>query len=227
MVRKFACTLRGKESEMRAFIAQKKYGDRVVLENVELALEDGEILCLLGVSGAGKTTVLKILAGLTEFEGKLDGVPKRVGYLFQEPRLLPNLSVEENLAFTGGDREKIAEVLELVQLSAHAKKRPKELSGGEKQRVAIARAFLAKSDLLLLDEPFTALDTALKMRLTDLFLALAKEKKKTAVFVTHDLDEAFAVGDKIAVLKDGSIALEIAVSEERAKEKVLSVLLGE
>jgi len=209
---------------MRIFIRRKAYGEREILKDVELTLDNGQILCLLGASGAGKTTVLKILAGLTEFEGELNGVPKRVGYIFQEPRLLPNLTVEENLAFTGGNAEEIAEILRAVELSELAEKRPKELSGGEKQRVAIARAFLTETNLLLLDEPFTALDTALKLRLTELFLNLCKEKGKTAVFVSHDLDEAFAVGDKIAVLKDRSIALCLSANEPGAKEKTLELL---
>ena len=211
---------------MRIFIKRKAYGEREILKNVEICLSDGEILCLLGASGAGKTTVLKILAGLTEFEGELENIPKRVGYLFQEPRLLPNLTVEENLAFVGGKAEEITEILHAVELSSLAKKRPRELSGGDKQRVAIARAFLSSSPLLLLDEPFTALDTALKMRLTELFLKLCKEKRRTAIFVTHDLNEAFAVGDRIAVLKNGSIAVCVPSSQDGAKTQALDCLMN-
>ncbi len=211
---------------MRIFIKRKAYGEREILKDVEISLADGEILCLLGASGAGKTTILKILAGLTDFDGEIENIPERVGYVFQEPRLLPHISVEENLSFVGGKAKEIAEILQAVELSSFAKKRPSELSGGEKQRVAIARAFLSPSPLLLLDEPFTALDTALKMHLTELFLRLCKEKGRTAVFVTHDLNEAFTVGDRIAVLKNGSIALCVPSTQDGAKTQALDCLMN-
>ncbi len=206
---------------------RKAYGEQVVFDGFDLEIREGEILCLLGPSGVGKTTLLKILAGLTPYEGRLDGIPERVGYIFQEPRLLANLTVRENLAFTGGEAKKIGEMLEEVGLSAHADKRPKMLSGGEKQRVAIARAFLSDSPLLLMDEPFSALDTALKMRLTDLFLRIWEKEKRTALFVTHDLGEALAVGHRIVVLKKGAAALDIRADEENAKEKLLECLMTE
>lgn len=206
---------------------RKSYGDQVVFDGFDLEITEREILCVLGPSGVGKTTLLKILSGLTPYEGRLDGIPERVGYIFQEPRLIPNLTVKENLAFTGGEAQEIEKMLEEVGLSAHAEKRPKMLSGGEKQRVAIARAFLSDSPLLLMDEPFSALDTALKMRLTDLFLRIWEKEKRTAVFVTHDLGEALAVGHRIVVLKKGSIALDIRADEENAKEKLLECLVTE
>ena len=170
----------------------KAYGPQRVFENFSLEIEDGKILCVLGESGGGKTTLLNILAGLVPFSGNLSGVPKRVSYIFQEPRLLPNMTVKQNLAYAGGASEKIDDILEKTELIKCANKRPGELSGGEKQRVSIARAFLIPSELLLMDEPFSSLDTALKIRLTEVFARLWKSlpEKRTAVFVTHDLEEA-------------------------------------
>lgn len=156
----------------------KSYGAKTVFENFMLDIKDGEILCVLGKSGSGKTTLLNILAGLTEFLGQTEGVPQRVGYIFQEPRLLPNLTVAENLAYIGATDSAIEEILSKTELIALKDKRPKALSGGEKQRVSIARAFLTDAPLLLLDEPFSSLDTALKIRLSRAFAELWKEKKK-------------------------------------------------
>ncbi|MBQ8292106.1 MAG: ABC transporter ATP-binding protein [Clostridia bacterium] len=192
---------------MRLFVS-KSYGEKRVLHNLSLELVEGEITCVLGASGVGKTTLLNILAGLTTFEGEAE-VPENVGYIFQTPRLLPNLTVAQNLAFAGSRYEDIACMLEKVGLVPHKDKRPKMLSGGEKQRVAIARAFLSNAPLLLLDEPFSSLDTALKIRLCELFCEVWQERKVTAVMVTHDIEEALMLGHRIVVLKDGGVALDI------------------
>lgn len=187
----------------------KSYGQTKVFENFALEIREGEILCILGESGGGKTTLLNILSGLTTYEGELQGVPEKVGYIFQEPRLLPNLTVEENLRYAGGRDEDIEEILIKTELSSLRKKYPKQLSGGEKQRVGIARAFLADEPLLLLDEPFSSLDTGLKIRLSKVFIDLWKEKGQTTVFVTHDIEEACMLAQRVAVLKGGEIVLDI------------------
>ena len=212
----------------------KAYGEKKIFENLALEFADGEVVCVLGASGVGKTTLLRILAGLTNYEGELDGLPARVGYAFQEPRLLPHLTVEQNLVYAGA--RNFERVLETTELSAHRRKYPRELSGGEKQRLALARAFAADAPLLLLDEPFSSLDTALKIRLWSVFARLWEEKKPTAVLVTHDLEEAWALGRRIVVLKDGKIAYDRrfdkkqypALYGERSKEKdeILSLILG-
>ena len=212
----------------------KAYGEKKIFENLALEFADGEVVCVLGASGVGKTTLLRILAGLTNYEGELDGLPARVGYAFQEPRLLPHLTVEQNLVYAGA--RNFERVLETTELSAHRRKYPRELSGGEKQRLALARAFAADAPLLLLDEPFSSLDTALKIRLWGVFARLWEEKKPTAVVVTHDLEEAWALGRRIVVLKDGKIAYDRrfdkkqypALYGERSKEKdeILSLILG-
>ena len=212
----------------------KAYGEKKIFENLALEFADGEVVCVLGASGVGKTTLLRILAGLTNYEGEVDGLPARVGYAFQEPRLLPHLTVEQNLVYAGA--RNFERVLETTELSAHRRKYPRELSGGEKQRLALARAFAADAPLLLLDEPFSSLDTALKIRLWGVFARLWEEKKPTAVVVTHDLEEAWALGQRIVVLKDGKIAYDRRFDKkvypapygERSKEKdqILSLILG-
>lgn len=213
----------------------KSYGDKKVLDGFSLQLNDGEILCLLGASGSGKTTLLNILAGLTSYDGEIEDFPKSVGYIFQEPRLLPNLTVEQNLRYAGGRDEMIAEILQKVGLSEHKDKRPSALSGGEKQRVAIARAFLSNAQLLLLDEPFSSLDTPLKIRLSQVFAQLWKEQRKTAVFVTHDVEEAWMLAHRVAVIKDGRVAAERSLNSgdlprpygagEKEKKQILEMLL--
>ena len=218
----------------------KSYGEQTVFDGFSLDIQEGQILCILGESGGGKTTLLKSLARLISFDGELENVPEKVGYIFQEPRLLQNLTIEENLQYVGGMVESIDDILRKTELFDMRKKRPKELSGGEKQRVAIARAFLSDAPLLLLDEPFSSLDTALKIRLSNVFADLWKSKRPTVVYVTHDVEEACMLGQRIVVLKDGKAVCDVNAEElcveenlprgygkEMAlKETLLNALLG-
>ena len=214
----------------------KSYGKQVVFDGLTLDIEKGKILCVLGESGGGKTTLLNILAGLTTYDGEIDNAPKKVGYIFQEPRLLPNLTVEENLRYVGGSAEKIDELLQKTELTACRNKKPRALSGGEKQRVAFARAFLNDGDMLLLDEPFSSLDTPLKIRLAGVFVTLWKSARKTAVFVTHDIEEACMLAHRVVVLRDGKIALDLDMGGGELprpygknfdlKDKILAALIG-
>lgn len=181
----------------------KRYGDKTVFEDFCLELADGKVTCILGASGAGKTTLLHCLAGLTDYEGSIDGLESNVGFVFQEPRLLPFATVEENLSYVGGTPEEIAETLEMLALTDFAKKYPRALSGGEKQRVALARAVVKKPKLLLLDEPFSSLDLPLKLRFLETFNKLYERYAPTVVFVTHDIDEALCVGHTACVMRDG------------------------
>lgn len=188
----------------------KAYGEKRVFENLELQFAENEITCILGASGVGKTTLLRILSGLTDYTGEIENLPKNVGYVFQEPRLLPHLTVEQNLLYVGGRYALIEELLQKTEMTSHKDKYPKQLSGGEKQRVAFARAFVCEPDLLLMDEPFSSLDTALKIRQMQAFVHLWEEKKPTTVFVTHDIEEAWALGHRIMILKDGKVILDIS-----------------
>ncbi len=218
----------------------KSYPQKLVFKDLELEFKDGEIVCILGGSGVGKTTLLSALARLIDFEGTLENVPKKVSYVFQTPRLLPHLTVKENLTYAFEDRaseDEIQTMLEKCFLLECKDRKAKLLSGGERKRVTLARAFLSDAKLLLMDEPFNSVDTALKLRLIDLFAKLWQEEKKTVVLVTHDIEEALMLADKIVVLKQGGKVKEFLV--ERAqfpskygernelRSKILSELLEE
>ena len=186
----------------------KKYGSLTVYDGFDLQIAEGEITCLLGPSGCGKTTLLNILAGLTPYGGEVS-YKGGCSYIFQTPRLVPNLTAEGNLKLVCGDGDKVAEMLKRVGLMDKASAYPKELSGGQAQRVAIARAFLRPCGLLLMDEPFSSLDTALKIKLVDLFFCLWRNSRPTVVFVTHDVDEALMLSHRIVVLKGGKAVAEL------------------
>lgn len=216
----------------------KKYANTPVYENFSLEIEEGKITCLLGASGCGKTTLLNMLAGLTPYEGRIGNVPERISYIFQEERLVPNLTVRQNVALVLGknsDGKKISEMLEKVELSGKEDAYPAELSGGQAQRVSIARAFAYPSGLILMDEPFSSLDTALKIRLIEVFCRLWQEEKRTAVFVTHDAEEAYMLAHRAVLLEEGKVVADISENDpvpraygesSRFKQRILAELLG-
>lgn len=182
----------------------KAYGDNVVYSHFNLDIEEGNVLCILGESGCGKSTLLNILAGLTPCEGD---IPKlRTAYVFQEPRLVPNLTVLGNLRLIGADEDAARQMLASVGLDGLASRYPRSLSGGQAQRVALCRAFLFPADLMLLDEPFSSLDLRLKISVMQVFKRLRENKRITALFVTHDVDEALCLAYRIVVLGSGGIA---------------------
>lgn len=186
----------------------KRYGDLTVYENFNFSLEEGKITCILGESGSGKTTLLNMLAGLAPYEGEIS--PKvACSYIFQQPRLVPSLTVRGNLKLVCKDDKRIGQMLAAVELADRANSYPAQLSGGQAQRVSIARAFLYPSELILMDEPFSSLDLALKLKIAELFLGLWKRERRTAVFVTHDVDEAAMLSNRVVVLKGGRIAADI------------------
>ena len=218
----------------------KAYPQKIVFKNLEMQIQDGEIVCVLGSSGVGKTTLLNALARLIEFEGALEGVPEQVSYIFQNPRVLPHLTVEQNLLYVFEDRvskEKVEEILQKSFLLECKDRKVKLLSGGERKRVSLARAFLSDAKLLLMDEPFSSLDTALKLQLISLFAKFWQEEKKTVVFVTHDIEEALMLADKIVVLKQGGEIKEFLIKREefpspygapnKLRAEILSELLTE
>ena len=204
---------------MRLTDVTKKYGEAVVLQGVSLEIPDGKITCVLGKSGVGKTTLLNLLAGVLQADGGIVEAPERVGYVFQENRLLAHLTVVENLQFVGGRVEFIEKLLREAGLEKLANRKVKTLSGGEKRRVAFLRAFCVDSTVVLLDEPFSALDSVTKESLLKMTVEHLRRYQKTAVFVTHDVDEAIAVGDKIAVLGAGKVAYEVELpNSEKPRE---------
>jgi len=202
---------------MKIINLSKNYGGLKVLNGLSLNVERGKITCVLGENGGGKTTLLNAVAGLIGYSGKIEfeaDSEKNPSYIFQEPRLLPNLTVEKNLYLIEKDFNKICSVLKKLGLAGKEKSYPYSLSGGEKQRVAIARALLYNSDFFLLDEPFSALDIKLKNSFINEFFNLWQEKNFTALFVTHSVDEAVALAHKVAVLSGGRIKSELALEPE-------------
>lgn len=179
------------------------YSNVPIYENFNLSLEEGKITCFLGPSGCGKTTLLNAIAGLTKCEGD---IPKlKCSYIFQTPQLVPSLTVLGNLLLVCKDEQKIYDMLRRVGLEEKANSYPINLSGGEAQRVAIARAFLYKSDILLMDEPLASLDLKMKKQIIELFFEIWKEDGRTVLAVTHDVDEAAAIAQRILVLSEGQI----------------------
>jgi iron(III) transport system ATP-binding protein len=198
------------------------YQQQPVLKDLSLQINNDDILCLLGASGCGKTTLLKAIAGLVPLtEGQIIlnqrdlstiAVEKRkIGMIFQDYALFPHLTVAQNIAFGLGQASKseqsavVAEMAELVQLSAYLSRYPHELSGGQQQRVAIARSLACKPDLLLLDEPFSNIDSQVRYQLIEEIKTILKSQKVAAVFVTHSKEEAFVFADKLALMEQGKI----------------------
>jgi sulfonate transport system ATP-binding protein len=199
---------------VRAESIRRKFGPREVLRGVELDLVDGEFVALLGLSGSGKSTLLRILAGLDPRAEGRALVPERRAVVFQDARLLPWLHLLENV--TLGLRDKQAadrgrRALAEVGLEDRAGDWPKNLSGGEAQRVALARALVREPGLLLLDEPFGALDALTRIKMHELLQDLCARHHPSVLLVTHDVDEAILLADRVLVLTDGQISLDLAV----------------
>jgi len=196
-------------------VEAKCYGERTVLAHTEVQIAPGEVVSLVGPSGCGKSTLLKIAAGLDagyRGEVRMDGAPQRapsprIGVIFQEPRLLPWLTIADNVGFAagpqGGRDPRVATLLEEVGLAPHAQALPKSLSGGMAQRAALARGLFGQPDLLLLDEPFSAVDAITRMRLQTLLLTLVHRHHSAALLITHDLDEALYLSDRVLLMAAG------------------------
>ena len=204
--------------------AVKKYGDFIALKGVSLDIKEGEFFTLLGPSGCGKTTLLRMIAGFNSIEGGefyfgdklINAVPaykRDIGMVFQNYAIFPHLTVEENVAYGLKARKvpkaeiapRVKEALELVQISHLAKRKPSELYGGQQQRVALARAFVIEPSVLLMDEPLSNLDAKLRVQMRTVIKKLQRKLGITTIYVTHDQEEALAISDRIAVMKDGVI----------------------
>ena len=201
---------------------RRSFGNRTVLDGVDLTVRRGEFVALLGASGCGKSTLLRALAGLDdEAEGEVT-VDGGAAVVFQEPRLLPWKRVAANvrLGLTGPDREaRTSAALAEVGLTDRAEAWPGTLSGGEAQRVALARALVREPSVLLLDEPFAALDALTRLRMQNLLRRLYEQRHLTVVLVTHDVDEALVLSDRAVVLEAGGIADEVDVPLARPRHR--------
>lgn len=202
----------------------KTFGRNLVLRNISLEIAEGEFLTILGESGSGKTTLLRIIAGFESATSgelwmsgeRLDREPpygRRVNTVFQSYALFPHLTVEENVAYglrvakrpEDEIRQRVAEALDKVKMTEHAKKKPSKISGGQQQRVALARALVNRPRLLLLDEPLSALDANLRRQMQVELKSLQREVGIAFVFVTHDQEEAMVMSDRIALLRSGEL----------------------
>jgi sulfonate transport system ATP-binding protein len=214
MASRAAGDLTGAGPVLTAHAVRRAFGPTVVLTGVDLAISRGEVVALLGGSGSGKSTLLRILAGL---DGEATGgttVHGTAAVVFQEHRLLPWKRVAENvgLGLAGPDTDRrISRALTEVGLADRHRAWPAELSGGQAQRVAVARALVREPDLLLLDEPFGALDALTRLRMQGLLRRLRAEHGFAALLVTHDVDEALLLADRILLLEEGVIAEELPV----------------
>ena len=186
---------------------RKEFGSRVVLDGIDLEIERGEFVALLGASGTGKTTLLRILAGLERPDSGQVLVPHARTVVFQEPRLIPSQRVLGNVTVglrrTAQTRDAARTALAEVGLADHTRAWPSTLSGGEAQRVALARALVREPALLLLDEPFAALDALTRLRMQGLVGQLCARHEPGVLLVTHDVDEALRLADRVIVLRDG------------------------
>ncbi|EOW9527374.1 ABC transporter ATP-binding protein [Bacillus cytotoxicus] len=191
----------------------KSFGSVRVLEDIQLQINKGDFVTIIGPSGCGKSTLLKIVAGLdNDFIGEVfidreqvTAPSMKQGFIFQEHRLFPWLTVEENIAADLSLRQlevqrQVKEWIEVVRLKGFEKSYPKEISGGMSQRVAIARALLRNPNVLLLDEPFGALDAFTRTHLQDVLLNIWKQKKTTMILVTHDIDEAIYLSNRVVIM---------------------------
>ena len=216
-------------------VRRKSFGDETILQGVELALAEREVVAVLGPSGCGKSTLLRIAAGLDkdfqgsvtragELSGQHNVTGGGVAFVFQEPRLMPWLTVAQNVGFADGDRADrvwISQLLEEVGLAGWEDSLPKQLSGGMAQRVAIARGLYSRPRVLLLDEPFSAVDAFTRMKLQDLLLSLAQQHQISLLLVTHDIDESLYLGDRVLVMgsRPGNIRNTILVDLPQPRQR--------
>lgn len=203
----------------------KKYGNKIILENIYFDISEGEFVSILGSSGCGKTTLLRILVGIespsygTIFKYGKDITNKtpyerNIGIVFQNYALFPNMNVYDNIAYALKARkvdkneikERVDNIIEMMGLSDHVNKKPRQLSGGQQQRVAIARTLVLHPDIILFDEPMSALDASIKLSLRKELKKIQRESGITMIYVTHDQEEAFGLSDRIMVIDDNKIA---------------------
>ena len=212
---------------------KKSFGELNVLKDISINFIKGHITCILGPSGCGKSTLLNIISGIIkDYEGEVVGFDKeQISFVFQEDRLIPWLSVYDNMKFILKDKypkdkinQKILSYLSLVGMGDYTTFYPADLSGGMKQRVAIARALAYGGEVIIMDEPFKSLDIKNKMQLLFDFKKICKQTHSTAIFVTHDIDEALEIGDEIYILSDKPSQIKSVWKDlkiDNVREKIL------
>lgn len=215
----------------------QRFGDVVALEGLELAIERGEFVVIVGASGCGKSTLLNLFAGfLSPSEGEvlLDGAPiqgvePRCGMIFQKYALFPWLTVRENIAFgpkmNGKSCQGIEDLMRLVQIEDFADAWPKQLSGGMQQRVALARALANEPEVLLCDEPFAALDAMTRQVLQEELTSIAKAQGTTVLFITHSIDEALLLGDRVIVMSSRPGRVKQAIENDLPRPRTAELQL--
>ena len=207
-------------SPVQARQLSKRFGANTILDKLDLDIRTGEFVALLGRSGSGKTTLLRALAGLDRISSGTLDVPQARAAVFQEPRLMPWKRAWRNVTLglkIDQPRDRARAALEEVGLAHRENAWPATLSGGEAQRVALARALVREPQLLLLDEPFAALDALTRIRMHQLILSLWRQHRPSVLLVTHDVDEAVLLADRVLVLEKGRIAADIAITQQRPR----------
>lgn len=231
---------------LRCHKVSKRFDRTVALDGFDLALEKATILGLLGPSGCGKTTALRVMAGFERPDAGevwvdnrqvagprawVEPEKRRVGMVFQDWALFPHLDVARNVAFGLNEnaKERVTEVLDMVRLRGLENRMPHELSGGQQQRVAVARALAPSPDVILLDEPFSNLDPSLRGRIRSEVRSLLHDAKATAIFVTHDREEALSMADRIAIMSEGRVLQTGAPHDvyRAPSQRVVASLIGE
>ena len=231
----------GPEAALRAEHVTKSYGGRTVIRDVSLRLEQGELVCLLGVSGAGKTTLFHSLSGLERpeegrvllFGEDVTGTPGKISYMLQRDLLLPHKKIPDNAALplvirgvrAREARERALSYFPQFGLEGTEDKYPAQLSGGMRQRAALLRTFLGARGVALLDEPFSALDALTKREIHRWYMEMMDQLRLTTLFITHDIDEAVLLSDRVCVLsgRPGRIAAEIRVDPPRPRDLSFSL----
>jgi sulfonate transport system ATP-binding protein len=214
----------------------KNFGERHVLQGLYLEIPAGQFVAIIGRSGCGKTTLLRLVSGLDRVSGgnlivgkkSVSGLQNRVRILFQDARLLQWQNVLNNVGLARGIewRERATSALRDVNLLDRANDWPSVLSGGQKQRVALARALVSEPEILLLDEPFGALDALTRVEMHKLLTRIWLKKRFTSVLITHDVGEAVALADRVIVLRDGSITLDIPIDVPRSSRTLVDPKIG-
>ena len=207
-----------------------RYGDLVVFDGFDATFEKDKINVILGGSGVGKSTLIGSIAGLVKHNGDIDGIDGEISFIFQKDRLISSISVYKNLDLViknifkdkAERKKRIEEMLRILEIEDCRDKHPAEISGGQAQRVAMARAFLYPSDVLLMDEPFKALDTALRHRLFEWLFRLDEISPKTIIMVTHAIDECLLSADKFMVLggKPAKVILEGGIDTNKKERRL-------